>query len=175
MLKFTSAALLSLALTACGGGGGGSSQSTLSATPSIISSAQAQAAAAPGGVQGIGPIIDTGPFPCDSQPRHWVWRNPFSTPKKVVMVRQWVGFDYTLESDTQVDAYVVAPGDVPIMMLVIQQLDNYKHRSFEQERWVSFAPNYIEVPVGGGIALHAYCNRIAGGTNAHVNLAVWFL
>lgn len=89
------------------------------------------------------------------------------------MARQWVGLDYTLESDTQAMSLVLDSAGTAIGLLVIQQLDNYKHRSFEQERWVSYAPNYIEIPVGGSIQLQTFCNRIFGGANAHVMLAIW--
>lgn len=121
-------------------------------------------------------IINTGPFPCDGKLRWWYWDNPYDKPLQVMIVRQWTGLDYGLESDTHVESYVVgpAPGKVPLELLTIQQLDNYKHRSFEQERWVSFAPSYMEVPADGGIQTLSTCNPSTGGTDVHVLVEIWY-
>lgn len=90
------------------------------------------------------------------------------------IARQWVGLDGGLESDTHAETYVMGGDGKPLGLLIVQQLDNYRHRSFEQERWVSFAPNYVEIPADGGLQLNAVCHQISGGSNAHVFLHIWY-
>lgn len=165
MLKILTTCVLSGLLLGCGGG---------SFDLPFIKSAEAQTPTVEG-IRWGGMILDTEPFPCDHQERTWRWTNPLSVPVKVVLSRQWIGLDYGVESDTQAISYVFAPGDVIISMLAIQQLDNYRHRSFEQERVMSFAPSYVEIPVGGGVLLKSFCNKISGGNNAHVTLSIWHI
>lgn len=155
-------------MTSCGGG---------STTKPIdaVTSTQVQAQTVPsGGLHGA-LVLNTGPFACDNQVRHFGWWNTSGSALKVMVARQWTGFDYTLESDTHVETHVVAGNTSDLGLLVIQQLDNYKHRSFEQERWVSFAPSYVEIPAGGGLQTDVLCNKIAGAANTHVTVSIWYL
>lgn len=168
-LALCGAVLLLGLLSACGGSSG-------SGKPiDAVTSTQVQAQTVPsGGLHGA-LVLNTGPFACDGQVRHFGWWNTSGSALKVMVARQWTGFDYTLESDTHVETHVVAGNTSDLGLLVIQQLDNYKHRSFEQERWVSFAPSYVEIPAGGGLQTDVLCNKIAGAANTHVTVSIWYL
>lgn len=159
--------VLAMILTACGGG---STSNKIDA----VTTQQVQAQTAAGGLHGA-LVLNTDPFPCDGQLREFGWWNTSGNALKVVLARQWTGFDYSLESDMHVETHVMASPSDDRELLVIQQLDNYKHRSFEQERWVSFAPSYVEIPAGGGLKTVTRCNRIAGAANAHVTVSIWTL
>ncbi len=124
-------------------------------------------------ISGGGPIIDSGPFLCDGKLRKFYWENPYDHPLKIVQIMQWVGFDYSLESDTQVETHLLNPDGSFGIVLAAQQLDNYKHRSFDQERIFNYLPSYIEIPVGGVLSTRGFCNKISGGNNAHFTVRIW--
>ena len=174
LTKLTFSVLAALSLTACGGGGESVDKPSEASNIPIpfVTAVQAQSTGS-AGIPAAGIVLDSGPHACDGQSRIWTWQNPYANPIRIVMARQWVGHDYPLESDTHVETHVTAPGGVLSKMVVIQQLDNYKHRSYESERWVNFTPNYIEVPVGGGLRLRVACVKIYGGTNVHATVTIW--
>lgn len=173
MLKSISAAALALALVACGGGSGGT---TASAIPpdKPINSAQAQTApAATSGLVGVD-VINTGPFFCDQQMRQFSWSSPYAKPLRVLIARQWVGLDYGMESDSTAQSFVIGPGGEQ-SVFVMQQIDNYKVRSFEQDRWVNFGPSWITIPAGGRIMLNTLCNAFnTASGHMHVAMTIWF-
>lgn len=152
-------------LTACGGGG-----------DQPINNATAQVTPAPASstIHAAGQVINTGPQPCDTKAVTAEWKVGPSGAQ-LVMSRQWVGFDYSLESDTDVTTSIIDASGNVIATVNRQQLDNYKHRSFEQERWVSFAPFTMTIPPNGGLRVSGFCNPIAGGSNFHITVSVWLL
>ena len=118
-------------------------------------------------------VLNSQPIACGGVSTFY-WSNPWGTTVKVKQTRQWVGIDDGLQADIDVATWVTDASGNTGSMLARQQLDAYAGRSFEQERWHSFAPDFIVIPPGGGAKMQVFCNPIFGGTNVQALFSIIF-